>query len=161
MSSLRANIEELDEAIKVLCEILPQFDDLRYNVNDIASELYSTWDGDASRYFVSKLRSHITPLRNAQTALEYFKEYAEETKQNMKEADKAIDAITVDRWRIVPTTTSNSSSQSVNNGSSQPAKNNSKTNSSANTVAKVVNAITKSINQIVNGIKVVIGGAKK
>ena len=172
MATLKADIEKREEAVRILCEILPQFDDLKYDVNNIASELNSTWDGAASNHFITKLRSHAKPLGDTQEALVYFKEYAEEAKYSMKKLDEICQVITAPY--IVPTvavptvptsttTTSSSGTTHGGGGKTTSSSSNKKTSSnskkeSKNVVEKAIDAVTSSVKKIANGIKSWFGG---
>lgn len=172
MATLKADIEKLEEAVRILCEILPQFDDLKYDVNDIASELNSTWDGAASNYFITKLRSHAKPLGDTQEALVYFMEYAAEAKYSMKKLDEICQVITapfVVPIVTVPTapastiTTSSSGATHGGGGKTTSSTSNKKKSSnskkeSKNVVEKAIDAVTSSVKKIANGIKSLFGG---
>lgn len=177
MATLKADIEKLDEALNILYEILPQFDDLRYDVNNIASELNSTWEGAASDYFIGKLRNHIRPLHDTQKALEYFMEYAADAKYNMQKLDEICQIIsssnfipTVPIQQPTSSTTNTNDSISTQNGGGKTtsSSSNKKTASSSkkdsskkeskNVIEKAIDVVTSGCKAIVNGFKTLLGG---
>ncbi len=92
MSYLKADIDELNLAIKLIDETIGYTDELKNDITNISNELASTWDGAASDYYVSKLRGHQKPVTNAKTALNEFRKYAVETRDDMVQIDKILDA---------------------------------------------------------------------
>lgn len=174
MATLSADIEKLEEAVRLLCEILPQFDDLKYDVNSIANELGNSWDGAASDHFVALLKARIKPLNDVYQALNYFKEYAEESKYNMKKLDEIINNVFVNPAQQIINdlnnhTTHTGSSGNTHGGggtqvpasSSSSSSNKPKPQSAKNIVEQAVEAITKPIKNVINGIKTLLGGKKK
>ena len=161
MATLSANIEDLEQAVKLLCEILPQFDDLKSDVQSIASELNDKWDGAASVYYVSKLRSHLKPLGDTQEALEAFKEYAEQAKYDMKKLDEMLNNMK-SHWIIQfpEEAKSNSSASSNKSTSTEKSSSSSKTTKKNNAIDDMIEAITKPVENVINGIKTLLGGKK-
>lgn len=172
MATLSADIEKLEEAVQLLCEILPDFSDLKDNLNSIANELGSNWDGAASDYFVALLKARIKPLDDVYQALNYFKEYAEESKYNMKKLDEIINNVFVNPAQQIINNLNNSSTHTSSSGTthggggtqlpaSSSGSSSNKPQSAKNIVEQAVEAITKPIKTVINGIKTLLGGKKK
>ena len=178
MATLSADIEKLEEAVRLLCEILPQFPDLKHDVTSIANELGNSWDGAASDYFVALLKARIKPIDDVYQALEYFKEYAEESKYNMKKLDEIINNVFVNPAQQIINDLNNNTTHTGSSGtthggggtqlpasssgsSSSSSASSNKPQSAKNIVEQAVEAITKPIKNVINGIKTLLGGKKK
>lgn len=180
MSTLSADIDKLEEAIRIINEILPEFESLRHGVDNISNELEGTWDGAASEYFIVKLRGHATPLANTREVLVAFRDYAEQSKREMEQLDAALKMLAQGALNI--RNNEGSSSATANSSNNQNTNNKSNTNNASSTkntssststkssqkkntvktvVETVVDAITSPVKSIINGIKSIIGGKKK
>lgn len=149
MSILRADIQQLEQALTLLNQVIPEMDNLKSNVNTIADELNSTWDGAASEYFISKLKSHTKPLKDVKSALEYFADYANETRTSMEKLDKILDAIFSNPFEKSSTHTSSSGATHGGGGTNNKA------------VEQAIDIITKPVQVIQGGVNTVLGGKKK
>lgn len=158
MSELRVNIEKLEEATRILDGIDPLIGDIIKQTKNIADELELTWDGEASDYFVGKMRGQIFNLMNCAMVLSAFKNYAENTSESMKKLDEASNVIANSFPGVLQFHSSSSGAVHGGGGATLPDASNEKPSSdsgkkSNEDVDKAASAILQNITETAMQIK--------
>lgn len=157
MSKMSANIEELEQAIAELDKIIPEFDEVNQKISSVASELDTSWDGAASKYFIAKLRGHSEPVTETKNVFIELRSSLQYSLQKLKEIDKITDPF---HDIFEKTRSGNVSSGGGRHDSSSDNTSDTKESSNNNTWEKIQNTVKKVLEQIKNVVKVKIGGKK-
>lgn len=93
MSKLRANVDNLQLAEEKLAAVYPGLNQLRGELQEVLSEVETSWEGQAAETYKAYLRKYLEMINSIQPSIQDLKNYSDMHGNMMSFLDKMLDFI--------------------------------------------------------------------